>query len=210
MRADNAAVYLRLIEAAGGVQRCRFAVFPTANDGIGGARRFADTLARYGVPPAQIAIIDIFPENAARTAFDPETIEQVRRCNAAYFAGGDQLRITEALLKSDGSDTPALASLRDMFHRGGVIAGSSAGAAAQSEIMISSAGQPAGTLDEGMDTLDLGLTSDPLRSGLLVTRGLGFFHERGDRSAFQPTARPARTPRQSHRRTSSPLWLRSG
>ena len=177
LRRDNAAVYQRLIEAAGGVQRCRFAVFPTASDSVGGAQRFADTLARYGVPPDQIVIIDIFPENAAQTAFDPAIIEQIRRCNAVYFAGGDQLRIIEALLKSDGSDTSAMAALRDMFHRGGLIAGSSAGAAVQSEIMISSAGQPAGTLDDGMDALDLGLTTDPLRSGLLVTRGLGFFHD---------------------------------
>jgi cyanophycinase len=177
LRRDNAAVYRRLIEAAGGADRCRFAVFPTANEGTGGARRFADTLASYGVPTAQIAIIDIFPENAARTAFDPAIVERIRRCNAAYFAGGDQVRIIEALLKSDGGDTPALASLRDMFRRGGLIAGSSAGAAVQSEIMISSAGQPAGTLDEGMDALDLGLTTDPLRSGLLVTRGLGFFRD---------------------------------
>lgn len=177
LRRDNAAVYRRLIEAAGGVQRCRFAVFPTASDGIGGARRFTDTLACYGVPPNQIAIIDLFPENAARTAFDPAIIERIHNCNAAYFAGGDQLRITEALLKSDGSDTPALASLRAMFRRGGLIAGSSAGAAVQSPIMISSSGQPAGTLDEGMDSLDLGLTTDPLRSGLLVTQGLGFFHD---------------------------------
>jgi cyanophycinase len=175
LRRDNAAVYRRLIEAAGGADRCRFAVFPTAGDGTGGARRFADTLARYGVPPGQIAIIDVFPENAARTAFDPTIVQQIRRCDAAFFAGGDQLRITEALLKSDGSDTPALAALRGVLQRGGVIAGSSAGAAMQSAIMISSAGQPAGTLDEGMDALDWGLTSDPLRSGLLVTRGLGFF-----------------------------------
>jgi cyanophycinase len=177
LRRDNAAVYRRLIEAAGGVERCRFVVFPTASNGISGARRFADTLASYGMPQARIEIIEIFPENAARTAYDPAIIKQIRGCNAAYFAGGDQSRITEALLKSDGSDTPALASLRVMFHRGGLISGSSAGAAVQSEIMISSAGQPAGTLDEGMDALERGLTADPLRSGLLVTRGLSFFHD---------------------------------
>ena len=136
-----------------------------------------DTLVHYGVPQRQIDIIDIRPENAAQTAFDRSIVERIRRCGAVYFSGGDQVRITEAFQKPDGSDTPALAALRDVWQRGGVIAGSSAGAAVQSEIMISAAGQPAGTLDEGMDTLDFGLTTDPLRRGLLVSRGLGFFRD---------------------------------
>ena len=46
----------------------------------------------------------------------------------------------------------------------------------QSETMIAAAGLRDGGLDEGMDTLDFGLTKDPRHRGLLVTAGLGFFH----------------------------------
>ena len=41
--------------------------------------------------------------------------------------------------------------------------------------MIAAAGLGDGQLDEGMDALDFGLTSDPSRRGLLVAKGLGFF-----------------------------------
>jgi hypothetical protein len=42
--------------------------------------------------------------------------------------------------------------------------------------MIAVSGLPDAALDEGMDALDFGLARDPRRRGLLVARGLGFFH----------------------------------
>src|SRR5208282_846604 len=72
--------------------------------------------------------------------------------------------------------TPALLALKDMWRRGGVIAGTSAGAAMQSSRMLSAAGLPDDALDEGMDALDFGIRRDLRQRGLLVTDGLGFFH----------------------------------
>ncbi len=102
-------------------------------------------------------------------------MDQIRRSTAAYFAGGDQSRITRTLLKPDGAATPALLALKDMWRRGGVIAGSSAGAAMQSSRMLNAAGLPDDSLDEGMDALDFGIRRDLRHRGLLVTAGLGFF-----------------------------------
>ncbi len=92
-------------------------------------------------------------------------------------SSGDQTRITRALLKPDGTPTAVLEAIYAVWRGGGVIAGTSAGAAVQSETMISVSGFPDDSIDEGMDALDFGLTKSieqAARRGLLVTRGLGF------------------------------------
>ncbi|MEJ7934839.1 cyanophycinase [Sphingobium sp. AN558] len=48
-----------------------------------------------------------------------------------FFTGGDQLRISSQI-----GDTPIEAMVRDLHARGGLVAGTSAGAAAMSEIML--------------------------------------------------------------------------
>lgn len=175
LRPDNSAVYQRLIEAAGGVEKCRFGVFPTASRGTSTAERFIEVLKSYGVPADRVTLIDVRTEGSAHTAGDPEVVEKIKACTAAYFTGGDQQRITRAFRGADGGDTPALAALRELWSRGGVIGGSSAGAAMQSETMIGVGGLPDSALDEGLDALDFGLTDNPNRRGLVVSPGLGFF-----------------------------------
>ena len=75
----------------------------------------------------------------------------------------------------DGSDTPLLTEIRKVYQRGGVIAGSSAGASAQSATMLAVSGLHDRLIDEGLDTLDYGITSHSDQRGLLLTRGFGFF-----------------------------------
>jgi cyanophycinase len=70
-------------------------------------------------------------DDAAR----PEYVTALASARAIFFTGGDQSRIPAALL-----DTPALAAIRGVFERGGVLAGSSAGLACMSEVMITGAG----------------------------------------------------------------------
>ena len=160
---NNSAVFARLIEAAGGRERARFGIFPTAGKSNAGAKRFAARLIERGIPEQQILIFDVTLANAAREAESPSVVEQICSCTAIYFAGGDQNRITRALLRTDGSPTKALQAVHTVWRRGGVIAGSSAGAAIQSEAMISVSGLPDESLDEGMDALDFGLTKSTLR-----------------------------------------------
>jgi cyanophycinase len=175
LRRENSNVYERMIADAGGRENVRFGILPTASATLNGAASFAEGLKRYGVGAERVQIIDLTLANAARQAISPQVAAQIRGCTALFLTGGDQRWITRALLKSDGSDTPALAAIREVWQRGGLIAGSSAGAAAQSEPMISVSGLPDESLDEGMDALDFGLTQQADRRGLLVTRGLGFF-----------------------------------
>lgn len=157
--------------------RIRIGYLPTAsaNPDVS-ATRFISRMGVYGVRPEDIQIIDLTVRNAAVQAENPAVVKQIRDCTAIFFGGGDQTRITSAL-QPNGRRTAALQAIYDVWKGGVVIAGTSAGAAVQSETMISVSGFPDDMIDDGMDALDFGLTKSieqPARRGLLVSRGLGF------------------------------------
>src|SRR5688500_10616356 len=60
---NNAAVFEHLIEKAGGRERARFGVFPTAAKTKVGALRFSERLIAQGIPRAQIQTLDVTLEN---------------------------------------------------------------------------------------------------------------------------------------------------
>jgi cyanophycinase len=137
LRANNAEVWQKIVELAGG-KGARIAVFPTAagtpeREG----RMAADYLKRYG---AQAFVVPIAPRlggtDARKAADDPVLARTVREAAGAFFTGGDQARITATLRRPDGSDTAVLDALWAMYRRGGVIAGTSAGAAIMSSTMF--------------------------------------------------------------------------
>ena len=61
-------------------------------------------------------------------ADDPFVADHVRRHTGVYFTGGDQLRITNSL-RPNGRETLVMQAIKQVFNAGGVVAGSSAGAA---------------------------------------------------------------------------------
>ena len=70
-------------------------------------------------------------QDASRPAF----VKAIRNAGGIYFAGGDQRRIMDAF---DGS--PAAAALVEAYRAGAAIAGTSAGTACQSRLMITGDG----------------------------------------------------------------------
>jgi cyanophycinase len=64
-------------------------------------------------------------------AWDKEKLEVLDDAAGVFFSGGDQLRITSQI-----GDTGIEAKVRALFQRGGVVAGTSAGAAVMSETML--------------------------------------------------------------------------
>ena len=64
-------------------------------------------------------------------AFGDEALDLLRKSHAVFFTGGDQVRIT-----SNIGGTPVCDEIRAVFGRGGIIAGTSAGASAMSETML--------------------------------------------------------------------------
>ncbi len=174
---NNEAIFEKLIHCAGGVEDSRFVILPTASVSLDAGQNLVKELGLYGIPPGHVKILDVFEHNASIATRDPKILDEVRGATAVFMTGGDQRRLVRLLTNSDGSDTPLLQEIRKVYERRGLIAGTSAGASAQSETMLAVSGLPDMLVDEGLDTLDFGLTSDERQRGLLITRGLGFFQQ---------------------------------
>jgi cyanophycinase len=174
LRPDNVEIFQHMIECVGGREHARIEIFRCASRSDLGARRMREQFVRHGIAGDRVAIVDLAPENAEKAA-SAETVHEIRSANAAFFVGGDQSRITRSLLTDDGASTPALDELKALWRRGGVIAGSSAGAATQGNLMLSVSGLSDSAIDEGMDALDFGVRRNRLQRGVLVGQGLGLF-----------------------------------
>jgi cyanophycinase len=164
LRANNAEVWQKIVELAGG-KGARIAVFPTAagtpeREG----RMAADYLNRHG---AQAFVVPLAPRlagtDARKLADDPALAGKVLDAGGAFFTGGDQARIVSSLRRADGSNTAVLDALWTMYRRGGVIAGTSAGAAIMSSTMF---------FDPPLDVLPV--LKNGIQDGKDVAPGLGF------------------------------------
>lgn len=163
LRPANGPVWERIIQLAGG-KGARIAVFASAS-GMPeqSGKSLVGRLDSYGAKAFFVPVaVKLSGSDYRAAADDPGLAEAVRGANGAFFAGGDQSRITRALRHEDGSNTRVLDALWEMYRGGGVIAGSSAGAAIMSSTMF---GRPKAVLA----TLKLGVAE-----GQEITDGLGF------------------------------------
>ena len=157
---DNGPVYTGLHALSGG----RILVFPTASgepELVG-----AETVAVFRAYGFDVALAPVFGTDAAQAARRPEVAAMVRDYGSVFFTGGDQALIAAALAPN-GVDSPVLDAIRAVHAAGGLIAGSSAGAAIMSRVMIEG-----GT---SLEAATYGVVTDPGRNGLLLGRGLDFF-----------------------------------
>ena len=182
---DNEHVYSQFIQFAGGAEKASIAIIPSASgESVRSFESFKKTLIDYGVNPANIHLIpiamiddettpDVNEANWNTNGEDVELAELIRNCSAVWFPGGDQSRTTKLLIRPDGSRTPVLEAVWEVYLAGGVIGGSSAGAAIMSEVMIGG-GNSLGALTHGV-ILDYQGDDFPESHGVIVTKGLGFF-----------------------------------
>jgi cyanophycinase len=177
IKGDNDRLYRTFIDLAGGNERARIGILPTASDALLTSQRVAGILTELGLRPAQVVIFDITPSNAAAQTSNPKVVELILGCSGVFMVGGDQLRITRALVGEGGRDTPALAAIRQVFERGGIVAGNSAGAAVLGEPMLSVSALPDRTIDYGFDALDFGKAPVASQRGLFLSQGFGFFRD---------------------------------
>ena len=159
---DNTAVWSRLVALAGG-RSARFAVLATASeDPESAAARTIAALRKQGAQADFIAVAPLLEgSDSAREARNPEWVDKIGAATAVYFTGGAQERIVDTLLP-DGKPTPLLDAIRALYRRGGVVAGTSAGAAVMSEVMFRDA----------QDVLKV--LQGSMRVGHEIDRGLGF------------------------------------
>lgn len=146
----------RFVELAEGFGTGRIVVFPMAS----------------GVPlevgPETVAELQslgaaevVFHQLTRDEAMDPASAALLDGAGGVWFSGGDQSRLTAALL-----DTPLHARLRELYRSGAVIGGTSAGAAVMSEVMI--------TGDEKRQPAEGREWSTIEADNVVTTRGLGF------------------------------------
>ncbi|MFH1121611.1 MAG: cyanophycinase [Bacteroidota bacterium] len=183
---DNKDVYNRLIELAGGPEKATFAVIPSASGvPVQSWVSISKTLQAYRVKSGNIHLINIsvMDDDSTREADESEwagngndkrLARMIRSCSAVWFTGGDQMRTMLALTRPDGSRTPVLDAVWDVYNKGGVIGGSSAGAAIMSEIMIGN-GNSMGALQQGI--ISSNGPENEETDALLLSRGIGFFPE---------------------------------
>ncbi len=100
-----------------------------------------------------VRVMEIIDRN---DAVKIQNIEAVLNCGGVWFSGGDQNRITEKIL-----GTPLLEAVKLMKAKGGVVGGTSAGTACQSDPMLTGGGD--------MESIKKG--------GVVLAKGLGLIKE---------------------------------
>ncbi len=162
LKYDNDVVWSRLVQLAGG-KGARFVVFATAaSNPTRSAELTIAALQKHGAVAEHIAVAPRLKDVDLKKAVeDPALIAKVRAARGVYFTGGAQERITDTL-QPGGKPTALLQAVWDVYRSGGVVAGSSAGAAIMSTTMFRDAQDVLNVMKHGM------------REGKEIDRGLGF------------------------------------
>jgi cyanophycinase len=75
-------------------------------------------------------LTELYVRDRAET-LDPEKLRAFEGATGVFFSGGDQLRISSQI-----GDTPVEQRVREIYERGGLVAGTSAGASVMSDTML--------------------------------------------------------------------------
>ncbi len=115
----------KIVELAGGGES-KFLVIPMASsEPRDTALRQKEQLEKMGAGPVDFIMV------TRETADHDTNLAKLDGVSGIFFSGGDQSRLTEALL-----GTQFLERIKHIYHTGGVIVGTSAGAAVMSKLMI--------------------------------------------------------------------------
>ncbi len=169
-KSDNDAVWQRVVDEAGG-PGARIAVFATAAaNPERAAGLIVASLNRRG---AQAEAIPVTPRQKdvdwQAHLNDPALIAKVAASTGVFFSGGAQEYIVDTL-QPGGEPTAMLKAIRQVVDKGGVVAGTSAGAAIMSRVMFRDAPDNLQILkglwrekreyDQGLGFVDAGLFVD--------------------------------------------------
>ncbi len=156
-------IWERIVELAGG-EGAKIAVFPTASGTpIDSGENAVVALRKAGADPFIVPLglmnVDV---DFRKLVVDQDMVDKVRGATGIFFTGGDQKRITKALRTDEGKNTPLLDAVWSVYDNGGVVAGTSAGAAVLSRVMFSDPDTVLTTLKQGV------------KFGKEIDEGLGF------------------------------------
>lgn len=184
LSAGNAAVYGEIVRRAGG-GRARIGVVtaasvppsedpltgtPGARDSVSDGRFYAVLLERHGAGAAEWVPVDVDDVAAADRV---PVVERAASMTGFFFGGGDQSRLVTALVRDPGhGDSGVLAVVRACLARGGVVAGTSAGAQIQAGRDMVTGGESHRALRDGARP---GRFEDAAVLGYLPAGGFGLF-----------------------------------
>lgn len=159
---DTDDIWTRLVELSGG-RGSQWVVLGTASqnpDKTG--RRVALLLEKHGALAEVLPVAPAFSwVDLDKAVRDPALLEKIEGATGVFFTGGAQERIVDTL-RPGGKPTPMLDAIWALYRRGGVVAGTSAGAAIMSQIMFRDAFSV------------INVMKGDLRTGKEVDEGLGF------------------------------------
>ncbi|MBU3570229.1 cyanophycinase [Priestia aryabhattai] len=188
---SNHDVYERFLSLAGGKEKAKVGIIPAASTTLQSSEKFKDDLVKYGVNSDSIKILPVSNHDFSDTQKDESTWKNqvndkklsrtIKGLTAVWFVGGDQTKIVDSLRQNTGSDSEALKAIWDIYRKGAVIGGTSAGAAIMSDVMITG-GDSLGALKESIgnkETLNKYVNKNQHHKKeyepLSVQKGLGFF-----------------------------------
>ena len=114
----------RFVELAGGRGRARIVIFPMASEYADAGVELAEDFHKRGAEAERIVLTHQQAEN-------PDAARKLDGVTGVWFGGGDQARLTAALLH-----TPVEAAIHARYREGAVVGGTSAGAAVMSTPML--------------------------------------------------------------------------
>lgn len=134
-------VITKFVELAGGAS-ARLVVIPTASsdDSLATVEESAELWRSRGI--TDVALLHT---RDRREAGSEKLVGPLRQATAVWISGGQQSRLADAYV-----GTRVQQELRSLLQRGGVIGGTSAGAAIQSDVMIES-GNPVPKISRGLN-----------------------------------------------------------
>lgn len=199
---NNHAVYEKFIQLGGGKENIRIAIIPAATETPAQNGQFyIRDFARFGIPLSHITVFplavkddpstkDVDESQWAKNGSNKELAEKMRQYTAVFFVGGDQARYRETLIDDRGNDLPLLAAIREVYEKGGVISGTSAGAAIMSDPMFID-GNPVEAINGGV-LYQLCPTNPGPPKKARLSKGLGFFKSGIIDQHFLKRGRPGR------------------
>ena len=114
----------RFVELAGGAARARVIIFPMASEDPESGVEMAERLHRLGASVERLSL-------GREEASSDRAAQRLEGATGIWFGGGDQSRLTAALLH-----TPVETAIRRLYREGAVVGGTSAGAAVMSTPML--------------------------------------------------------------------------
>ena len=148
----------RFVELAGGRGRARIVIFPMASEYADAGVELAEDFRKRGAEAERIVLTH-------QQAESPDAARRLDGVTGIWFGGGDQSRLTAALLH-----TPVEEAIRARYREGAVVGGTSAGAAVMSTPMLTGDEKhPGGTRPPEKDSGDAYMTI--ARDNVVTTEG---------------------------------------